>query len=460
MSRLKTVLLCVLAAAAVAFLAIYEPLTRSTREGLAAQRNGLVLDLDPAKVREIRIATGVNKFDIKRSGNGWQLGTKPKDRADSALVDRMLNAAAGMRYFDRIDAKEFKAETALSNYGLRNPKRTIEFDGEQITTLYLGKDAASEERIYVRTSDSRDVFLVSDELLKLAFRDPSDYRDRRLSDLTPDQVDRVIIRTQGGEIELVRDATGWRIVKPLHALADEVRVENFLKQLLGQRIVQFVAEDSGDLSVYGIREGNDEIAFYAEGSGRHQTLRLGTDKSGTLFGQFTARNSVYRLPAESLKLLRMSPDALRDRRLLPLNLDIVDLIRIRTPAKTFSLRRSEDGWVVKDGSLERPARAAAVQALADALSRARVLAYDTVSDGKLAIFGLDRPRCIVSFVAVLSENTPETRAGEQLIASVAIGNSEKGRLFLRIGERPEVLTVSEDILNALPLDSAEWISPG
>ncbi len=460
MSRLTTVLLCVLAAAAVAFLAIYEPLTRSTREGLAAQRDGLVLDLDPAKVREIRISTGVNKFDIKRSGNGWQLGTKPTDRADSALVDRMLSAAAGMRYFDRIDAKEFKAETALSNYGLRNPKRTIEFDGDQVTTLYLGKDAASEERIYVRTNGSRDVFLVSDELLKLAFRDPSDYRDRRLSDLTPDQVDRVIIRTQGGEIELIRDATGWRIVKPLHALADEVRVEDFLKQLLGQRIVQFVAEDSGDLSIYGIREGSDEIAFYAEGSGRHQTLRLGTDKSGSLFGQFTARNSVYRLPAESLKLLRIGPDALRDRRLLPLNLDIVDLIRIRTPAKEFSLRRSEAGWVLKDGPLERPASAGAVQALADALSKAKVLAYDTVPDGKLAVFGLERPRCIVSFVAVLSENTPETRAGEQLIASVAIGNSANGRLFLRIGERPEVLTVSEDILHALPLDSARWISPG
>ena len=90
MSRLTTVLLCVLAAAAVAFLAIYEPLTPSTREGLAAQRDGLVLDLDTDKVREIRISTGVNKFDIKRSDNGWQLGTKPTDRA--AIGTRRPNA--------------------------------------------------------------------------------------------------------------------------------------------------------------------------------------------------------------------------------------------------------------------------------------------------------------------------------------------------------------------------------
>jgi Domain of unknown function (DUF4340) len=459
MSSLKTILLCGLAIAAIVFLAIYEPLTRSTRERVAAARKGLVLHLDPSKVREIRISTGANKFEIKRFGNGWQLGTKSKDRADSALIEGMLLAAAGMRYFDRIPGQEFKADSELSNYGLRNPKRIIEFDGDEGATLFLGKDAASEERIYVRTSASRDVYLVSDELLKLAFRDVADFRDHRLTDLSSDQVDRVIVRRQGGEIELSRDATGWQIVKPLRALADEQKVDDFLKQLLGQRIIEFVAEDPGDLSIYGIAERRDEITFYAEGSGNPQTLRLGTDKSGTLFGQFTTRDSVYRLPPETLHLLQINPEVLRDRRLLPLNLDIVDMIRIRTEGREFSLRRKGDGWIVKDGTTERPASAAAVQTLADALSTAKVSTYDTVVDGKFAVFGLERPQCIISFFAVLSENTPETRAGEQLIASVTVGKSESGRLFVQIGETPEVLSVPEALMNAIPLDPAAWISP-
>ena len=74
MSPVKTILLCALALAAIIFLSIYEPLTRSTRENAEAARKGLVMNLDPSKVREIRISTGVNKFDIKRIGNGWQLG--------------------------------------------------------------------------------------------------------------------------------------------------------------------------------------------------------------------------------------------------------------------------------------------------------------------------------------------------------------------------------------------------
>jgi hypothetical protein len=460
MSPVKTIVLCALALAAIVFLSIYEPLTRSTRENAEAARKGLVLNLDPSKVREIRISTGLNQFDIKRVGNGWRLGTKPKDRADSAMVERLLKLAAEMRYFDRIDGGEFKASSDLSAYGLRNPKRTIEFNGDKKLTVFLGKDAVSEERFYVRTDGSRDVFVVSDELLKLAFRDVGDFRDRRLTDLSPEQVDRIVVRRQEGEIELFRNASGWQITKPLHALADGRKVENFLRKLLDQRILEFVAEDSGDLGVYGIAEGRDEISIYAEGSERHQTLRLGMDKSGTLFGQFTARDSVYRLPPETTELLQIRPEELRDRRLLPLNLDMVDAIRIRTSAREFSLRREGGGWVVKEGGTERPASGAAVQALADAVSTAEVSAYDAASDDKITALGLASPQCEVAFVSVLSENTPEARAGEQVIGSLTIGKSQNGRVFVQIGETPEVLSVPDTILNAVPLDPAAWISPG
>ena len=93
MSRLATILLCAVAFGAIAFLAIFEPLTQSTREDLEAARKGLVLHLDPSKVRAIRISTGVNKLEIKRVGNSWQLGAKSKDRADSALIDRLQRGA-------------------------------------------------------------------------------------------------------------------------------------------------------------------------------------------------------------------------------------------------------------------------------------------------------------------------------------------------------------------------------
>jgi hypothetical protein len=256
---------------------------------------------------------------------------------------------------------------------------------------------------------------------------------------------------------LFRNASGWQITKPLHALADAQKVEAFLKTLLGQRILE-----SSEMipAIWGLRD--------RRGQGRSLSTRGASVTR--LFGlalkirrslrSVHARDSVYRLPPETAKLLRITPEDLRDRRLLPLNLDMVDAIRIRTPEKEFSLRRHGEAWVVKDGESERPASGAAVQALADAVSTAEVSAYDAVSDDKGTAFGLSQPRCKVAFVSVLSENTPEARAGEQVLGSLTIGKSENGRVFVQIGETPEVLSVPETIMNAVPLDPSAWISPG
>ncbi|HRJ70895.1 MAG TPA: hypothetical protein PLS03_01650, partial [Terrimicrobiaceae bacterium] len=150
MNRFWTTVLCALALAAVVFLAIYEPLTRSTRENAAAVRDGLVLSLDPAKVHEIRIAASDDAIVLKRRGAGWQLGSKSKDRADAALVDRVLRAAAGLTFYDRIDGREFPNDKDWSDYGLRTPKRKIEFECGGKKTIFFGKDAANEDRLYVR----------------------------------------------------------------------------------------------------------------------------------------------------------------------------------------------------------------------------------------------------------------------------------------------------------------------
>ena len=459
MSRFNTILLCLLAVAAVVFLFIYEPLTESTREHEKSVREGLVMHLDPSKVRAIRITAGENTLEIKREGNGWEVGQKNKDRADSTLVDQLLKMAANMHFYDRIEEKEFHGDEDLGTYGLKNPKRKIEFDGDTKQTLFLGKDAVNEDRLYVRTSASHDVYLVKDDIVQLAQRDMNGLRDRRLTDLNPDQVERIIIRRPEGEMELERQAGVWNIVKPLQAQADEKKVNNYLRVVLGLRVLDFVADDSGDLGIYGLAEGQNEISFTADGSSRRQTLRMGRDKAGTLFGQFTARDSVFRLPTDTMDLLTMGPDALRSRLLLPLNIDIIDLIRVRAPGADLTIARNDSGWVLRDASGTRPASEAAVRTLVDAMSTAEVSTYAPLTDEKSPALGLNPPRCTVEFLSFLSENTPEAKAGEQMIASVAFGKAENGSVYARVSGRPELAKVPEAILNAIPLDPKGWLSP-
>jgi hypothetical protein len=396
---------------------------------------------------------------LRRRGDGWQLGEKSKDRASTTEVERILQTTAQLQFRDRIDASEIPGDKELNEYGLRNPKRRIEFDGDRKLTLYLGKDGANEDRLYVRTSESKDVYLISDQILRQAFRPAGDFRDRRLTDLRPGQIDRLMIRRPDGEIELVREARGWQIARPLHVSADEGKVNSFLDYLLGLKVSEFVTEDTGDLSSYGIAEGQKEITFYAEGSDRPQTLRLGTDKNGVLFGQFTARDSVYRLPSESADLLKITPENLRDRKLLPVNLDTVDRIRVSTPDHTLVLNREGEGWVLTNGTDRFAASDAAIQAMVNALASAEVSQFTAATGDKLSAAGLTNPQVKVEFLSVLSENTPEARAGEQVIASVAFGKREAGRVPARVGDSPEIASVDEAILTVIPADAQGWRAP-
>lgn len=458
MNRILTILLGVLAVGAIVFLAIYEPLTKSTRERDWAVRDGRVLDLDPGRVKVIRIVTGDNELEIKRRGNGWQLGAKSKDRADNALVGQLLSVAADLKFFDRIDDREPGYD--WGDYGLKKPKRRIEFESDgRKKTLYLGKDAANENRLYARADGSRDVFLIDDRIQSLAFTDASRFRDRRLTDLEPGQIDRLIVRRQGGEIELRHDATGWEIIKPLHARADEKKVTEYLRLLLGLRILEFVAEDSGDLGSHGLMEGRDEITFYADGGNRHQTLRLGAEREGVVVGHFTARDSIYQLPAAALGLLKITPDVLRDRRLLPVNLDIVDVIKVRAGEKEFLIRRAGEGWSLQADGETKAVSEGAIRRLVDVLADAKVENYTPAVGVDLASFGLKPPDRTVEFYSSSAENTAEAPAGEQLVARISFGKPGKGLLPVRVGDAPEIATVKEDVLLAAPRDPADWISP-
>ncbi len=111
-------------------------------------------------------------------------------------------------------------------------------------------------------------------------------------------------------------------------------MQKFLGEFLALPIEQFVADDSGDLSTYGVNEGQREISIYADGLDRPQSLRLGSQPpgfAGSVYAQATGRDSVCRVPARAADLLATTPDSLRDKRLLPINIDMVDGIRIDSP---------------------------------------------------------------------------------------------------------------------------------
>ncbi|MDD5200662.1 MAG: DUF4340 domain-containing protein [Terrimicrobiaceae bacterium] len=448
MSRLGTLLLLLLAIAAGLFLWLVEPHWKSTREVVATR--DYVLHFDPSAIRGIRVAAGDDGFELSRRGDGWSIGPKPKDVASPRMVGALLEAAANLRVFDVIRSDELRNGRDLNDFGLAKPRSQFDLVGDGDAALYFGKEAAGDGRIYVRKADSNDVFVVSDDLQRLAFRNAQEFRDRRLTNLTPDRIDKFAIKRGLGEIALERGGQGWQIVRPFRARADDAAVDRLLQELLGLEILDFVADESDDLSAYGLGEPRAELILDVEDEARPIALRIGADAdhAGTkaVLAQFTARDSIYHLPAKAWTLLQLNPDDLRDRHLLELNLDTVDALRLRDGAKAWTVQRDGEKW--NSGDRAVPARS--VEGFVKNLTRVLVSQYLPFTAGNAVKTGLDKPAGEIAFDAWLSENTPEMTAGHRAVATLTIGAREGGNAYVRVNESPEICVIPAAALDALP----------
>jgi hypothetical protein len=378
-----------------------------------------------------------------------------------------------------IPAKEIETDRSkLTEYGLNNPKLKLKLLGrDKPPEILFGKDAALEGRMYVRFQNSKETFLATQSVKKDIDKKPEEFRDRKLTDLTTAQVRRITLKTPAGEMELEKKGEHWDILKPLRARADDGKVGDLISQITAARIEQFVADDRGDLRPYGLAEPRGSITLYDQEQKKDQKVELGEsikvfggeDKGQTLqigsvpekekdqiYVRFAPRGSVYTLPKKIEEILNTKPADLRDYHLVRIDTDILDRITIDAPGKGKTVLARKDGnWKVATRN-NAPADSGAVRRLIDTLQNERVTRFVEDIASSLPKYGLDKPELQLTFSSFASENTAETKAGEQPFATIAFGKGEGDNVYTRLSDEPFVVAVRRGLLDQISPDPLQW----
>jgi hypothetical protein len=290
-------------------------------------------------------------------------------------------------------------------------------------------------------------------------------------------VRRITLKTPAGEMDLEKKSDHWDIIKPLRARADDGKVGDLISQITSARIQQFVADDRGDLRPYGLAEPRGSITLFNEAEKKDQKVEIGEsikvfgreDKGQTLqigsvpekekdqiYVRFAPRGSVYTLPKKTEEILNTKPADLRDNHLVRIDTNILDRITIDVPGKAKTVLARKDGnWIIATRN-NMPADSGAVQRLIDTLQNERVTRFvdDVASD--LPKYGLDKPQTQLTFSSFASENTAESKAGEQAFAGIAFGKSEGDNVYARLTEEPFVVAVRRGLLDQISRDPLQW----
>ncbi|HEU5246318.1 MAG TPA: DUF4340 domain-containing protein, partial [Candidatus Udaeobacter sp.] len=394
-------------------------------------------------------------------------------------VENLLSDLETWQKEGTIPAKDIEADKSkLNEYGLNRPKLKLKLIGsDRPPEILFGKDAALEGRMYVRFENSKETFLARQSVKKDIDKKAEEFRDKKLTDLTTAQVRRIALKTPAGEMELEKKGDHWDIVKPLRARADDEKVGDLIGQITTARIQQFVADDHGDLRPYGLAEPRGSITLFSQEGKKDQKVEIadstkvfGREDKGQMlqigsvpekerdqiYARFAPRGSVYTLPRKIEEVLSTRPADLRDYHLVRIDTNVLDRITIDTPGKGKTVLARKDGnWTIANRN-NAPADSSAVRRLIDTLQNERVTRFVEDVASNLPKYGLDKPHLQLTFSSFASENTAETKAGEQPFATLAFGKEDGDNVYTRLTDEPFVVAIRRGLLNQISTDPLQW----
>ncbi len=471
-----TLVLAAIALAVFAYFRFFELKQPSTEDARGQAQN--VVKFDRTKIDGVIIQNGDEKIEIRRRDNKWRLETPIKDQVDSSLIENLFSDLESWQKDATISAKEIDADKSkLNEYGLNKPKLRLKLIGQdRPPEILFGKDGALEGKMYVRLEDSKETFLAGQSIKKDIDKKPEEFRDRKLTDLNTAQVSRLVLKTTAGEMELQKKSDHWDIMKPLRARANEQKVGDLIAQVTSARIQQFVADDRGDLNAYGLAQPRGSVTLFGPEEKKDQKVEIGgsikvfgqEDKGQVLqigavpqkekdqvYVRFAPRGFVYTLPKRIEEILNTKPDDLRDHHLGRIDTNILDRIAIVAPGKGKTvLARNGDDWTIASRK-NTPANSGQVRFI-DTLQNEQVTRFVEDVASNLPRYGLDKPQLQLTFSSFASENTAETRAGEQAFATVAFGKVDGDNVYARLADEPFVVAVRRTLLDQVSTDPLQW----
>ncbi|MFV0336642.1 MAG: DUF4340 domain-containing protein [Chthoniobacterales bacterium] len=446
-----TIALACLALILFGLLIFLKPYIGSTKD--RERMGNYVTNFDIEEVKSFTIKRGEEEIRFEKTPTGWLLEDENgADQASAAAVQSILTLTQDLAFLDVIRGAEFDAHFFSRDFGLSNPRQflKIDFKDRKSLELLFGREGPEKNRIFVRRGDSKDTFLVEDELLRAITFSKDAYRDRQLASLPSELVNRIRIRRPSGEIILERDSGRWKITKPLSAEADQKRIEDALKKFLTAPVLEFLgSEEYWSKSVNANNISPSEIRLWSEGSQEPAIFRLLSEKElqGTELPDYLIysmpRKTTMRIAGAPLGLSRVSLNQLREASVFQLNLDVIDRIGFRIGDKNTRLHRTENGWNDMKGNLNPEATEEAVKNLLTGLHEAKVHRFLTLDHTESRDLGLAEPLAEIRFNAWLSENTAEATAGEYPVSDLIFTRGQTGAWFVRVDKRAEVCEVSE-----------------
>jgi len=406
--------------------------------------------LQPRDITSLQIIpAGAREISVVHTNKAWLLQRPVAYPAQTAAVEGLLDALQKLTPVMTFSAAEMSGKKDVGGeFGFDNPQFDIDVAaGEQTWHVRVGNKTAPGDGVYVQVVGAPGAYVTDIAWLQFLPHDGADWRDTTLVDI-PAGLDWLVISNGTQAIELRRDLTNrlWRMVRPLQARADNLRIVSALQQLRTATVSRFVSDTpKTDLSSYGLDSSAMDL-WLGVGTNLLTALHTGKEVTGAPGEIYTRRegwNTVVTTPKDALAPWHGEVNNFRDRNLLELTAPVVE-IDVRG-ANSFTLQQhGSNAWT--EAGEKFPVDMDQLVGFLRTLAGLQIsdFAQDVVNASGLQGYGLTKPALQIT----LRSTAGDTNSS---LVQVMFGGTTTNEIYVKRSDEDFVYTVALSSANQLPL---------
>jgi hypothetical protein len=275
-----------------------------------AKNPPLFHNLIAAKIQEIQWQRGAEVVHLKKTPS-WRIIRPVSVSADSKVVDRFFQTLTTLRPERRFS----ESNKDLKEFGLEVPKEKILFlSAGKWAEIQLGNKNPIANAAYAKVSNSPDLFLIADPILKELDLDLMALRDKRVFSFNLNQVQILEIKRDKKAFSFERDPKGWMAKDQAGKKISQDKVETFLSELLWLQAKGFAESGSEDLK-RGLKTPQVQVRLGSQGKGaKEEFLILGKEEPGKgLCAKSSLHKEVIVLDPTIFKKIPTGPEEWEDK---------------------------------------------------------------------------------------------------------------------------------------------------
>jgi hypothetical protein len=337
-----------IAAAVLAALSglLYWSNHRPAPDAAASAISPAILTINPADITAIKIQ--------QKGQDEVALATDPKGQwgiAAPKIMDADQDAAGGVvTTLSSLSAQRIVEDKAsdLQTYGLNDPAVTVDITekGNKTQKLLLGNDAPIGGAVYAALQGDPRVFTVAGNVKASLAKGLGHLRDTRLFRVTPDQINKIDLKTKKQDILFERTKDSWQIDQPPSVRADPMRVDQLAQQLADAKFDASHGQASADEAKLAASFASGDpvaTATVTAMGGQQQQLQVRKVKDEYL-AKSTVTDGIYEVPAAVGQSLDKNIDDFRNKKIFDFGFQTPSKVELHDGPKTYLFTRTGQDW--------------------------------------------------------------------------------------------------------------------